>query len=236
MFSTLNPALGFVAGALTILSPCVLPLLPVVLGSAARQQRSGAFYLISGLVLSVSIFGFAVAAFGVQLGLDSELMRKFGSIMLIILGTSLLSGKLSSLLFEPVERLGHHMLATKSGDFSQFLTGILLGFVWTPCIGPTLGAAIVAAAAGEDLFMVALVMFCFAAGIGCVLTLIVALSQKRLIRWQKSLRLSGQYGRTLFGIILVCIGISTLSNFDRKLSTLILLNIPEWLVGITERY
>ena len=59
--STLNPLLAYAAGALTILSPCVLPLVPIVLGSAAQRHRLGPLALAAGLVGSFTIVGFAVA-------------------------------------------------------------------------------------------------------------------------------------------------------------------------------
>jgi len=78
----LNPLLAFGAGALTILSPCVLPLVPVVLGSAAQRHRLGALALAAGLVASFTIVGFVLAAFGSMLGVDPDQVRLVGAVIL----------------------------------------------------------------------------------------------------------------------------------------------------------
>ena len=80
MDSALNPALAYVAGALTILSPCVLPLVPIVLSSAAQRHRFAPVALAAGLVLAFTATGFVVAAFGQALGIDTLVVRNAGAI------------------------------------------------------------------------------------------------------------------------------------------------------------
>ncbi|MDZ7894828.1 MAG: hypothetical protein U5M50_07750 [Sphingobium sp.] len=90
MANALNPALGFAAGALTILSPCVLPLVPVVMGSAARASRKGPVVLAAGLVLSFTLTGFLLARLGAAWGLDADIVRSAGAILLAAAGFVLL--------------------------------------------------------------------------------------------------------------------------------------------------
>src|SRR4249919_2712838 len=90
----LNPLLAFVAGALTILSPCVLPLVPVVLASAVQRHRLGAVALAGGLITSFTLVGFVVAAFGSRLGVDSDQLRITGAVILAAAGAFLLLPKI----------------------------------------------------------------------------------------------------------------------------------------------
>src|SRR5690349_11202474 len=90
----LNPLLAFAAGALTILSPCVLPLVPVVLGSAAQRHRFGALALAGGLIASFTAVGFTLAAFGSRLGVDADQVRLVGAVILGLAGAFLIVPKI----------------------------------------------------------------------------------------------------------------------------------------------
>src|SRR3954452_25497671 len=94
----LNPLLAFGAGALTILSPCVLPLVPVVLGYAAQRQRCGPVALAGGLIASFTVTGFVLAAFGAQIGVDAEQVRTVGAVILGAAGLFLLLPRLQDRL------------------------------------------------------------------------------------------------------------------------------------------
>jgi cytochrome c biogenesis protein CcdA len=138
--------LGFVAGALSTLSPCVLPLVPVLLASAVGAHRWGAFALGIGLALSFAIVGTFLATLGASLGFDPDLLRVGGAVILAIFGVVLLTPPLQDRFARATSGLsnsGNQLLArvTVDGFAGQFLIGLLLGVVWSPCIGPTLGAA-----------------------------------------------------------------------------------------------
>src|SRR5215470_6964036 len=78
-------ALAFVAGVLTILSPCVLPILPIVLGAAASERKYGPAALAAGLALSFVVLGLVVSTIGYSIGLNAELFRQaaiFGAVLM----------------------------------------------------------------------------------------------------------------------------------------------------------
>src|ERR1700752_1581180 len=85
-----TPGLAFLAGLLTVFSPCVLPLLPVVLGTATSQHRLGPVALAAGLAFSFLILGMFIAAIGFSLGLDDEMFQSFAAILLLAVGIVLL--------------------------------------------------------------------------------------------------------------------------------------------------
>lgn len=156
------------AGALSTLSPCVLPLVPVLIASAVNAHRWGAVALGTGLALSFAIIGIFLATVGASLGLDPDAFRTAGAVILVIFGTILLVPKLQNVFAAATGALsntGNEWLArvTFEGFAGQFLVGLLLGVVWSPCVGPTLGAATTLASQGRDLGQIGLLMLIFGA-------------------------------------------------------------------------
>jgi len=146
-------ALAFVAGVLTSLSPCVLPILPLVLGAAASERRYGPVALAAGLAISFVVVGLFVATMGHSIGLTTELFRQVAAALMVMLGAVLIFTPLQSrlaLASGPIANWTDRHFGSErgSGYASQFWVGVLLGAVWTPCVGPTLGAASLLAAQG----------------------------------------------------------------------------------------
>ena len=96
MISILNPALAFAAGLLSILSPCVLPLVPIVLGTAQSKHRLGPLALGTGLALTFTLVGLFVATIGFAIGLDGDVFRLFGGAMLFAFGIILIAPTLQA--------------------------------------------------------------------------------------------------------------------------------------------
>lgn len=234
MASALNPALAYVAGALTILSPCVLPLVPIVLSSAAQRHRFAPLALAAGLVVAFTITGFVVAAFGQALGIDTLIVRAAGAVVLCLAGVVLLVPQLQDHLSRAVTPLAawasgrQSALDDKAGLWGQAMVGALLGVVWAPCVGPTLGAAIALAAEGKNLAEVALVMTAFGLGISTVLLIIAFAARGVLARWRGRMMKAGGRGKAVLGALLFIIGIFILTGFDRKIEAFALDHLPDW--------
>src|SRR5215212_2119403 len=135
---------GVLAGMLSTLSPCVLPLVPIVLGSAVTQHRFGPAALAAGLALSFAAIGLFVATVGFAVGLDASIFRSAAAILLIGLGAVLLVPALHARIALAAGPAGD-WAERRFGGFAtdglsgQFGVGLLLGAVWSPCVGPTLG-------------------------------------------------------------------------------------------------
>jgi cytochrome c biogenesis protein CcdA len=234
----LNPLLAFGAGALTIMSPCVLPLVPVVLGSAAQSHRRGPLALALGLVGSFTLIGFFVAAFGSRLGVDAQQVRASGAIILAAAGAYLLLPRLQDRLAVAATPLisraakWQHAIDGR-GLAGQAAIGALLGVVWSPCIGPTLGAAVALAAQGQHLSEVALTMAAFGAGIATVLLLIAFLGREVFNRIRTDMSSKGKMGKFVLGGILLAVGVAILSGFDRQAEAFLVDHSPSWLIDLT---
>lgn len=234
-------AFGFIAGTLSILSPCVLPLLPLVLDPAMAAHRLGLLALIAGLVVSFVAIGLFVATIGFSIGLDGDVFRTIAAAMLALMGAVLLSGALQqrfAVAVGGVSNTGNRLIAriTPSGLGGQFLLGLLLGAVWSPCVGPTLGAASVLAAQGRDLVSVATVMLAFGVGAAVPLLTIGLLSREVLGRWRGRLIRGGKAGKLLLGGSALAVAGLLLTGLDRTVETLLVGISPVWLTDLTTRF
>ncbi len=233
--------LALIAGILSTLSPCVLPLLPIVLGAALGEHRLGPAALAAGLSLSFVLIGLFVATLGFAAGLDQELFRSTAAVLLIVAGGVLLMPRLQAQLAVAAAPVGN-WAQTHAGGFTgrglggQFAVGLLLGAVWSPCVGPTLGAASVLAARAENLFAVSLTMLAFGVGAALPLLAIGLMSREALTRWRSRLLAAGSGGKALMGAVLVAVGVLILSGLDKRLEAVLVEASPAWLTELTTRF
>jgi cytochrome c-type biogenesis protein len=238
-FGPATYGLGFAAGALSILSPCVLPLVPVLVAAAVNAHRRGPWALGLGLAISFTAVGVVLAAAGAAI--DPDVLRTAGGIVLAAFGAILLIPALSNLFARTAGALGdsgHRLLAriTLDGLPGQFLVGTLLGLVWSPCVGPTLGAATTLASQGKDLGQISLLMLLFGIGAAAPLILLGSFSRAGLAKLRGRLLLAGRYGKQLFGLVMLGLGVLIATGTDKTLEAWILDRSPAWLTAFTTRY
>lgn len=226
--------LAFLAGLLSTLSPCVLPLLPLVAGAAASAHRQGPLALAAGLAMSFTIIGLVLATAGFALGLDGEIVRLAGAALLAGFGILLLAEPLAvrlGALLAPIADGGNRLLirAAPQGWQGQFVIGLMLGLIWSPCVGPTLGAASVLAAQGEDLASVATTMALFGIGAALPLLLIGRLGGALLRR-------VGGMGKGALGLCLIAVALLVGSGLDKRLEAVLVEASPAWLTELTTRF
>ncbi len=229
------------AGLLSTLSPCVLPLIPIVLGTAASEHRYGPLALAIGLALSFTLVGLFVATIGFSLGLDAGLFRTVGGALLLATGFVLLVPRLQAgvaLAAGPAANWTEQRLGgfNATGLRGQFAVGLLLGVVWAPCVGPTLGAASIMAARGENLGQVALTMAAFGIGAAVPLLLIGTLSRAALHRWRGRMLAAGSGAKQLLGAALVAVGLLIVTGLDKSLEATLVEHSPDWLTEITTAF
>jgi cytochrome c-type biogenesis protein len=234
-------ALGYLAGALSTLSPCVLPLLPILIATSLARHRFGPLALAAGLALSFALVGAFVAALGASIGLDAALLRRAAALLLVAFGVVLLVPALQARFARASAGLGASggaLLARVSGSGwpGQFAVGVGLGLVWSPCVGPTLGAAATLASQGRDLSQIALLMLLFGLGAATPLLAIGMLSREAFLRARARWRVFGERGRWLLGAVLVATGLAVLSGTDKRVETWVLDHSPDWLTELTTRF
>lgn len=231
--------LSYVAGLLVSISPCVLPILPLVVGGASSKHRLGPAAMAAGLVSAFVLIGLLVATVGVALGISGESVRTGGALMLLLAGALLMlpvGGRISAWLLSRV--------ATRAGEASdhlgastsltgQFGVGALLGAVWAPCAGPVLGGAIGLAAQEGFSLQAGLQMMAF--GLGTVTPLLgLAYGARALIERHRNRMLNwSAKAKPAFGLMLLAAGVLVLTGLDAHIQELALSFLPNWFVEFT---
>jgi cytochrome c-type biogenesis protein len=234
-------ALAFLAGILSILSPCVLPLLPIILGVAISEHKFGPLALAAGLALSFTAIGLFVALIGFSIGLDTGIFRNVAAVIMIIIGLVLLLSQLQMRLTiagGPITNWVENRFSgfATQGLKGQFSVGLLMGAVWSPCVGPTLGAASILAAQGKDLTQVTLTMLLFGFGAGLPLLLLGFFSREKLMKIRNRLLFAGKKAKMIMGGLFCMIGVFILTGFDKKIETTLVNISPEWLIKLTTNF
>lgn len=233
--------LAFAAGALSILSPCVWPLVPVVMSSASTGGRWGPLYLALGLSVSFAVAGTALSFVLVNLGLDPEIFRIIAAVLLLVVAVMLLVPFIGDRVSGWLARMGPRSAPRSdpesgagSGSVSgagQFGVGALLGIVWLPCVGPTLGAAIALASMGQNMLMAFGVMATFGIGTALVLIGTGRLSGTILSKWRPKAMAGAAAGKKILGVTLGILGLLVLTGVDKYLEALAIGLLPDWVYG-----
>jgi cytochrome c biogenesis protein CcdA len=229
--------LAIAAGFLTILAPCILPILPFLLGTSGGRSKLRPVMIILGFVGSFSLIGAAIATAGSFLGISNEALRYVAVALLMLFGAALLFEKaydrLSALIQPALARLSAKVSkgsSVKADATSGVLVGVSLGLIWTPCAGPILGTILTLASKTKDFLTTMLLMFAYAVGAG-VPMLGIAYGSNRL---QARIQSVGKHHRllnTAFGILVIAAALAILTGYDLKIQTWLIRYYPSGFVG-----
>jgi cytochrome c biogenesis protein CcdA len=224
--------LALAAGFLTILAPCILPVLPFLLGTSGGRSRWRPLMIVAGFVAAFSFIGAALATAGTFLGVSNDALRTAAGILLLLFGLALLFEgtyeKLSAKFGPALAGLGSRLsggASLKTDAASGFVVGLSLGLIWSPCAGPILGTILTLAARMQDYLTTLLLMFAYAVGAGLPM-LAIAYGSHRL---QERLKRAGSAWKTLnrvLGAIVVLTAIGILTGYDRILVAWMLRYLP----------
>jgi len=166
-------------------------------------------------------------------------LRSVAAVLLVLSGALMLLPWLQQRLRElaaGVSAPGWMNRLSGHGWSGQFAVGLVLGVVWTPCVGPTLGAASTLAAQGSQLPQVLLLMLLFGLGAGTPLVLVGSLSRELLARWRVRLLAIGRRGQWVLGAVFIVIGVAIFSGADKRVEAWAVEHSPDWLTRLTTRY
>jgi cytochrome c biogenesis protein CcdA len=239
MLATLG--LAYLAGTLSTLSPCVLPLLPLIFGAAAAAHRLGPLALALGLAGSFAVVGLFAATIGFSIGLDADVFRTAAAVLMIVVGGVLILPLFQARLAQaagPMSRWADQRLAgfSAAGLPGQFGVGLLLGVAWSPCVGPTLGAASLLASQATDLPRVGATMLLFGLGAASPLLVVGVLSRELMSKARDRLLSAGRGLKAALGIGFVLVGASIVTGLDKQIETALVDISPQWLTELTTRY
>jgi cytochrome c biogenesis protein CcdA len=230
--------LAYGAGLLTLINPCVLPVLPIVLASALQAGRHGPMALAAGMSLSFVILGMAVTVAGASLGITPETLSNAGAVMMVGFGLVLLVPRFSAGFATATAGMSSRADAAfddidQTGLGGQVLGGALLGAVWSPCIGPTLGSAIALASQGQNLLFSAAIMTAFAAGVSTIILALGYGARSVIQRRQGTMRAIASRARPIMGAIFVAVGLGILFKLHHRIELWAIENLPPWLIDLS---
>jgi len=227
--------LALIAGVLSIVSPCVWPLVPIVMASAADKGSSGPIYLALGLSSAFAVAGSLLTFLLLNAGLNPDAFRGFAAVLLVVIGLILMVKPLADWISLHLSLLSSKMNVGNSNASStvgQFGVGMLLGLVWLPCVGPTLGAAIALASVGQDMGIAFFTMFAFGLGTASALLVAALLSGKLLGMLRPGLFANVARAKMMLGALLLLLGLLVLTGFDKALETYALQYLPDWALSL----
>lgn len=225
--------LGFLAGALTLINPCVLPVLPIVLASAAGSDKRGPIYLTAGMSVSFVVLGLVLARLGPALGVTPETVSHAAALIMVAFGLVLLVPALNTRFANATAGLA----AQADGSFAQLdqskpwgvaAGGVLLGAVWSPCIGPTLGGAIALASSGDSLGRAAAIMVAFALGVSAIMLVLAYGARSALQQRTNWMRGIASKAKPILGVTFVIVGIALWFGLFQYIEIWAIRNLPTW--------
>jgi cytochrome c biogenesis protein CcdA len=233
-------AFAFLAGTLTILNPCVLPLVPVVLSGARARGVGAPLALAAGLALTFGIVGTVLASTGTELG-DTGVVRLIAAGLMTVFGLALMVpavGHRLEIVLSPLAQWSEGAAARlpSVGLFGAAGMGAVLAIAWAPCVGPSLGAAIALAATGGSQAHVFATMTVFALGAAASLLSAGFVLGRLAGSGRSAAGRTALIGRTLLGCSFVLVGVAILTGYDKIVEAMIVEAMPEWLVMFATQY
>ena len=232
---------AYIAGLLTLINPCVLPVLPIVLSSGIQSNKHAPLYIAAGMSLSFVVLGMFVATFGRSVGLTESALANTGAVLMIFFGLVLLIPKLNTFFSNLTARFSSGADGTlnrldQTRSTSYFLGGILLGAVWSPCIGPTLGGAISLASQGEQLSFAFAIMVFFALGVSTVIVVLGYGTREAIRQRQTQLKWLAERAKPIMGIMFIFIGLMIYFKIHHFIEGWLIDILPIWLQDLSVRF
>lgn len=227
-------SISFIAGLAAILAPCIWPLLPIVLSTATEGNKAKPTGAVLGIITSFTIFTLAISFLVSLAAFNPEILRKIASIILLALGFSLIIPPLAARLEIFIGKISA-IFSAKTGSpkttnnfLGGYLTGLILGVVWSPCAAPILAIVATISASQTISFSQVTTILAFAAGLAIPLLI---LAQGGATLMAKSRFLSSYTGKIqqIFGVVVVTTAVMIFFNLDRQLQASILDLFPGYL-------
>ena len=199
--------LAFVGGVLTIVSPCILPVLPFVFSRADQPFRRSGLPLLTGMASTFAVVAGLATYAGAWVVRANQIGRVVAIVVFAVLGLALLFPSLAEYLTHPLVQLGGRMQGQNSSDAPSIgrslVLGISTGLLWAPCAGPILGLILTGAAIQGPSVHTTFLLLSFAAGAASSLAVALLAGKKVFARMKKSLRAEEWIRRGLGAAVLV---------------------------------
>lgn len=231
-------ALSLAAGGLTTLSPCVFPLLPLVLGGALQGSRLAPIAMGVGMTASFAAIGMVLGSLGPALGIDADTVRTAGAAMLIAFALIMLVPALGERFTQwmlPIASTANAASAKLNGGslVGALMLGGVLGLVWTPCSGPLLGSALTLVASEGGVGRGGIVLGVFGLGAAIPLVAVAYASRSGFARVRDWVLARIERVRHGFAMLLGAMGIAILTGADKWMEARVVQWLPDAWINLT---
>lgn len=224
---------AFIAGVITILSPCILPILPIILTGAVGSGKRRPIGIVLGFITSFTFFTLALSTIVKATGLPSDLLRNVAVVTIIGLGISMVLPQTQLFLEKLFSRFANAVPRTNSNGLSGgFVLGLTLGLVWAPCVGPILASVITLAITSSVTFASVLITLAYALGTALPMFAVMTGGRQLLQKNQWLLENAAKIQQG-FGVVMIAVGLSMLFQLDRQFQSLVLEKFPQYGAGLT---
>lgn len=223
--------LAIAAGMLTVLAPCILPVLPIILGVGAGA-RTRPLWVVVGFIASFSIAGAIIQTTGGFVGINPVVLRYIAVVLLSVFGLALIFEQKAQQLAAPItsrlSQMGGKLAgaAGSTGAIASILVGVSLGLVWTPCAGPILGTIITLAVASKDTVATTVLFAAYALGAAVPMLAIAYGGQRVMTR----MRNAGPWAHRItqaFGILIILVAVAMATGIDTKIQAMLIQWYPQ---------
>ncbi len=227
---------SFLAGVITILSPCIFPVLPIILASSANGSKRHAWGVVGGFILSFTFFTLFLSALVRATGVSPDFVRHVAVFVIAGFGFVLLVPRLQ-LAFEGIaSRMASWAGGSKkvdSGLWGGILVGLSLGLIWTPCVGPILASVIALALTGSVSGEAFFITLAYALGTAIPMLLILLGGRQIFVKVPSLARNLGTIQKA-FAVLMVLTAVGLFFNLDRQFQTYFLEKFPAYGAGLTK--
>lgn len=226
---------AFLAGVVTILSPCILPILPIVLSGSVGGGKRRPLGIVTGFIASFTFFTLALTGIVKATGISGDALRNISIVVILTFGFALLIPQFQLWLEQIAGKFS--ALAPKqsqnSGFFGGVLLGISLGLLWTPCVGPIIASVITLAATSAVTTSAVFITLAYSAGTG-VPMLFITYGGRALLQKVPWLLANTAKIQKIFGVLMIATAVAIFFNVDRKFQAYVIQKFPQYGVGLTK--
>lgn len=224
MAATTSPWLAVAAGMLTVGAPCVLPMLPVVLGASVAggpAQRTRPLFITLGFALSFAAVALLFSSFTQVLGVSPEGLRRFAAVMLLVFGVLTVWPRpfqwLSQHAGGVLHRVGSVGLGSSGGNWGGLLLGLSLGAVWTPCAGPVLASILTLVATEPPGVGTAVLLLAYSTGAALPM-LAIAYGGQAAASHVRRISRHAHRVQQVFGVVVIAVALAMLLEVDGQVT------------------
>lgn len=222
--ATTSPWLAVAAGMLTVGAPCVLPMLPVVLGASVAggpAQRTRPLFIALGFALSFAAVALLFSSFTQVLGVSPEGLRRFAAVLLLVFGVLTVWPKpfqwLSQQAGGVLNRAASLGMGASAGNWGGLLLGLSLGAVWTPCAGPVLAAILTLIATEPPGVSTAVLLLAYSTGAALPM-LAIAYGGQAAASHVRRISRHAHRVQQVFGVVVIAVALAMLLEVDGQVT------------------